>query len=239
MGDPKTSPQPTEHVVKAGDRMSRIAYQYGYKDYNALHAAQPEAFRKKRPNPEILMPGDKVALPEKKEQAHPTPDKKQKKYEEDTKLPEVKVRLVVAGKPLASKSLVVRIEGPPYSLKQPFQGAVTTDDKGMAAFHVDPIVEEVLLVCDKPALSIKLKLGHLRPATEAGGVEQRLDNLGYRVPIAPPAAPAGSEAEKKAKEDHERRLQKAAARFQERSSKPVTGKIDDDLRQLLVKTHEP
>jgi hypothetical protein len=231
MGD-EDKTEKKKHVVADGDRMSKIAHEHGYKDYHALYLAQPEKFRKKRPNPEILMPGDEVELPDKIEAKHSTKDKKAQKYEDDTKLPEVRVTLQAAGKPLANKVLTVTADGK-------ILGAVTSDGDGAVKFHVEPDTAKVLLTCSDPPFSIRLRLGELRPATEAGGVEQRLDNLDYRVPIAAASAPAGSKAEKTAKEAHERRIKKAVQRFQEDHKKKADGKVDDDLRKLLVKNHEP
>lgn len=230
-----------KHVVVDGDRMSKIAHENGYADYYALYMAQPEAFRKKRPNPEILMPGDEIVLPDKVEAKYPAKDKKAHQYEENTKLPEVAVTLMAAGKPVAGKTFQVIVDpvGPGFVGAPRFAGTVKSDDKGKVKLLVDPEASSVLLSCVEVPFTILLRLGELRPVTEAGGVEQRLDNLGYRVPVSPPSAPAGSDAEKKAKEAHDRRIKKAAARFQEDKKKTADGNVDADLRDLLVKAHEP
>lgn len=229
-----------EYVVKAGDRMSKIAHQHGYKDYQLLYLAQPDEFRKKRPNPEILMEGDVVILPDKIEEKHSAKDKKAHTYEEDTRLPEVRVALRLAGKPLANKSFGVVVDPPAASSgKPPVTGMVKSDGDGKVAFHVEPAARKVLLICTQPIFSVELRLGELRPVAEAGGVEQRLDNLNYRVPLAPPPAPAGSEAEKKAHEAQERRVKKAVQRFQEDRKQAVDGRPSAALQKLLVKEHEP
>lgn len=226
------------HVVADGDRMSKIAHDNGFADYHALYMAQPEAFRKKRPNPEILMPGDEIVLPDKIEEKHSAADRKAQKYEEDTKLPEVRVTLVSAGQAVANRTFTVIVDPPAGRPAAPL-GTVKSDGKGAVKLHVDPGARKVILVCQDPPFQVALRLGTLRPVTEPGGVEQRLDNLGYRLPISPASPPAGSDAEKKAREAHERRIGKQAARFQEDRKKPADGKIDADLRDLLVKAHEP
>lgn len=226
-----------KHVVVEGDRMSKIAHQHGYKDYKLLYLAQPDSLRKKRPNPEILMPGDEIVLPDKIEEKHSAKDKKAHKYEEDTALPEVRVKLLSAGTPLADRTFTVMADPAPSTGAT--LGTVKSDGEGAVKFHVEPATKKVTLACADPPFVIVLRLGHLRPVTEPGGVEQRLDNLNYRVPAAPPAAPADSEAEKKAKAAHDRLIKKAAARFQEDRKKTADGKVDDDLRQLLSKAHEP
>lgn len=242
MGDgEKQKQKQAEYTVAEGDRMSKIAHEHGYKDYHALYMAQPEAFRKKRPNPEILMPGDTIVLPEKVEEKHSAKDRKAHTYEEDTALPEVRVVLRVGDAPLAGKSFYVTPDPAVTGSTGATTGVVKSDGDGALKFHVEPGTKKVTLVCLDPAapFTFVLRLGELRPIAEPGGVEQRLDNLGYRVPAAPPAAPSGSDAEKKAKEAHERLIAKAVARFQEDRKKTADGKVDGDLKKLLTKAHEP
>jgi hypothetical protein len=56
----------TTHTVKVGENLTVIARKYGYIDglflYN--HSSNTE-LRKKRPNPNLILPGDKVNIPDK------------------------------------------------------------------------------------------------------------------------------------------------------------------------------
>jgi len=236
MAEPTDKPPQKEHVVVPGDRMSSIAHEHGYKDYKLLYLAQSDDFKKLRPNPEILMPGDKVTLPDKIDEKHPAKDKKQHKYEEDTTLPEVRIVLRVAGQPFANKTVIAwGCKGPEWA-KLPT--LVTTDKTGMALFRILPELDEITLSSTDPIFEVKLRVGDLRPVTAPGGVEQRVDNLGYRVPVAPASAPAGSEAEKKAREAQERSIKNVVARFQERMKKAPDGKVGDPLRKLLADAHK-
>ncbi|MBB94777.1 MAG: hypothetical protein CML68_09265 [Rhodobacteraceae bacterium] len=52
------------HTVKKGDTLSKIAKKYGIKSAKALYDDPANAkFRKLRPNPDLIEPGDKVTIP--------------------------------------------------------------------------------------------------------------------------------------------------------------------------------
>lgn len=53
-----------EHTVKAGECLSSIAASYGFRDYRTIcdHPSNA-AFRAKRPNPNLIYPGDVVMIP--------------------------------------------------------------------------------------------------------------------------------------------------------------------------------
>src|ERR1051325_8947818 len=54
------------HVVKKGESLSTIARQYGHSDWKAIYDHPANAgFKKKRPNPNVIHPGDVVVIPDK------------------------------------------------------------------------------------------------------------------------------------------------------------------------------
>src|SRR4051794_19706314 len=55
---------PTPHIVSQGECLSSIAKLYGFADWRRIYnAPDNEAFRKKRPNPDVIYPGDVVQIP--------------------------------------------------------------------------------------------------------------------------------------------------------------------------------
>jgi N-acetylmuramoyl-L-alanine amidase len=51
-------------VVEQGECLSRIAHRYGIKDWKkGWNAPENEALRKKRKNPNVLLPGDEITVP--------------------------------------------------------------------------------------------------------------------------------------------------------------------------------
>src|SRR5579862_4427830 len=55
------------HVVRQGECLSLIAARYGFADWRTLYDhPQNAALKRKRPNPNVLEPGDVVAIPERR-----------------------------------------------------------------------------------------------------------------------------------------------------------------------------
>jgi len=54
----------TEYTVQAGDTLVRIAERFGFADWREIyHAPENAAFRKARPNPDRIFPGDQLIIP--------------------------------------------------------------------------------------------------------------------------------------------------------------------------------
>jgi hypothetical protein len=69
------------HNVQPGDYMELIAKQYGFVDYKTIYDnANNTAFKTARPNPDILLPGDKVYIPDKNPADDPAEVDKKHKY---------------------------------------------------------------------------------------------------------------------------------------------------------------
>ena len=51
------------HVVRPGDTLTRIAKQHGVADWRTIYYAPENAeFRRKRPNPDRIFPGDQIVI---------------------------------------------------------------------------------------------------------------------------------------------------------------------------------
>ncbi len=56
---------PRTHIVKQGENLNRIAKRYGFGRWQELYSLPDNTkFRQLRPNPNILNPGDEIAIPE-------------------------------------------------------------------------------------------------------------------------------------------------------------------------------
>ena len=56
----------TVHVVAQGETLHRIAKKHGFRHWQTLYDhVDNAALRKKRPNPNLLLPGDEITIPEK------------------------------------------------------------------------------------------------------------------------------------------------------------------------------
>ena len=167
------------HEVKQGEYMAMIARQYGYTDYLPIwnHGSNAE-LKNKRKNPQILMPGDRVFIPEREEKK--LSKGTESKYKFWAKRPKLKLRLVLEDlyeKPIADAKCELQIDGTPFQ--------TTTDGSGKIDQEIPFTAGSGQIVVWDPevtpiaGIGVPLKIGHLDPVEEVTGQKGRLNNLGY------------------------------------------------------------
>lgn len=206
--------RPRLHTVIQGESLSTIAHGYGIKDWHAVWIdAKNETLRKRRKNPNVLLPGDEVMVPAVAVHEITRPTDQTHRLIVDAHA-EVELDLVLEGaptEPLAGHSCVLRYDGP--------QGRVTLtdlkiDDQGRLRVTLPILVKVVELEVKEIGETIALHLGALDPAADAdtgdpeiSGVQQRLWALGYagaptgRADEATRAALASFQARELGRED--------------------------------------
>src|SRR4051794_9204285 len=91
---------PNEHLVDPGDGLSTIAHERGIDPKTIWDHPKNSELKKKREHAEILMPGDRVFVPERSpEKLEATPEK-ENHYALEALPPEVEVHVTLCGKPL-------------------------------------------------------------------------------------------------------------------------------------------
>ena len=56
----------TSHTIQQGEHISKIATKYGFRDYRTIwNDGRNAALKKKRVNPNVLLPGDELQIPDK------------------------------------------------------------------------------------------------------------------------------------------------------------------------------
>jgi hypothetical protein len=213
----------TVHVVKQGDCLYRIAKQYGFADWHTIYDhADNEAFRHKRPNPNVIFPGDEIAIPDKdtKQITLPTTTKHKLKV----KRPKVMLRIKLENElcePLAGKQFELAFG------EELHEGS--TDGDGILEVKVKASDEVGELTVwgsgDREAERWfwHIRVGHLDPVEELVGVRQRLNNLGFYC------EPKGEEPDDT--------LRFAVKGFQRIEGLDATGEVDDATRGKLVALH--
>jgi Putative peptidoglycan binding domain/LysM domain len=170
---------PTEHIVQQGECLSSIAKRYGFVDWNTIYKHQVNSnFRKIRADPHVLLPGDRLMIP----------DKDVKNVACQTTMlhtfklvnPKTRLRVVVRdidGQLLAGKKYKLIVEGEVHEGVLPDTALI---DEQIPA---DAVEGELTVWTDDnypqhPDMWT-LKLGHLDPVDALTGVQARLNNLGY------------------------------------------------------------
>jgi hypothetical protein len=185
------------HPIVPGECLSSVAHRYGFGEARAIWSHPDNAeLRKKRPDPNALLPGDVVAIPDKEPRKESAPAGKRTVFR--VRRPRAWLRLFLRdddGTALAGKKywLVTGNSG--------FEGR--TDERGRLEQKVPPDAQDADLVVwmdeedvEAEVLAVSLKLGHLPPLEEPTGAQARLTSLGY--PCGEAEMPAALRAFQKA-----------------------------------------
>jgi N-acetylmuramoyl-L-alanine amidase len=163
-------------VVQQGEYLSQIADQYGFRDYRTIWDDPANAELKKVRNPNVLLPGDTLHIPDKKQKQEQAPAGQLNYF----KVSGERLFLHLALKdfddqPLANQKCELQVEGKTLTL--------TTDGDGHLKAPISRTAKEATLTFKDPLvpfdLSVPIKIGHLDPVEEVTGQKLRLSNLGY------------------------------------------------------------
>ena len=163
------------HIAQRSETLQTIAEKYGFRQWQRIFEHPKNAeLRRRRPNPEVLAPGDVVFVPT------PQPKIDSARVNEKTVfvLASVRRELVLALSDADGNIL----SGTPYRLSiggSDQKGFV--DSRGLIRHDVDVDVREatLLLEFDDALTEIVLEIGALDPIETQEGVRARLYNLGY------------------------------------------------------------
>ena len=208
------------YTVQRGDTLAKIAEAFGLTSWKSIYNHGNNAnFRKKRPNPNLIYPGDVVFVPTREDRIEAASTDQRHKYIHHR--PDQVLR--IAAEDMDGR----RLAKLPYELMidSDFRQG-TTDAQGM-------LEEEIRVNAGQATLKIgdykwSLEIGALNPIEETpdngiSGAQGRLANLGY--PIGPIDGICGPKT-------------RAALRyFQADESLPVSGELDDATRRKLLDVH--
>jgi hypothetical protein len=217
---------PSIHVVKQGEHIASIADTYGFSSWETVWDDSGNAeLRKKRPNPNTLLPGDKVSIPFplKKEESCAT----EQRHRFVCKVPPLKLRLKVldvAGNPISNATVKLSVGDEAGTLK--------TDASGMVEKTIFPTMHKIRVKIESDKLfepfNSELFVGGLDPIDTRTGQIARLNNLGYHAgAVRPPECP-----------DDEERFRAAVEEFQcDQKISPINGKCEGSTLDRLKEVH--
>jgi hypothetical protein len=166
------------YTVQQGDHLSKIAKDNGFTDYTVIwdHPNNSD-LKKLRQNPNILLPGDEVFIPDMEQKQESGATDKKHTFTVDKKT--LKLRLVLEDiyeKPIVGAQCALRVEDQISQL--------TTDGNGKLEQEIPLDATDAYLVIrgDQTPFAndtIYIKIGHLDPLDEISGQVARLNNLGY------------------------------------------------------------
>lgn len=164
------------YIVRAGDYLSKIASAHGIADWHALYNHPSNAeFRRLRPNPNLIYPGDELFIPDRTGKAAPAPTGGPSRFRAHRSSNTLQVTLRdFEGRPLANQAATLEVAGA--------SRAVTTDGSGRLNEPIPPDVTRAQVTIN--GVTITFAIGELNPMDDAdddgvSGVQGRLSNLGY------------------------------------------------------------
>jgi N-acetylmuramoyl-L-alanine amidase len=162
------------HVVRQGEHLARIARDYGFSDYRTIweHPENAELRERRRGNPNILFPGDRLFIPEREARIEDAATDARHRYQRAGSRLVLRVKVLdYDGQPVRSTAcdLYFGLEHHPLS----------TDGDGLIEHPIAPDVEDGKLLVPELALEFDLRIGHLDPIDTPPGQRARLENLRY------------------------------------------------------------
>ena len=209
----------TYHTVKQGEHLSRIASVYGFLDYQTIwNHAENAHLKSKRKDPNVLLPGDKLFIPDKEFKIETALTGQIHRFQLAGH--SLKLRLALSdfdNKPIGNTACVLEVEGEVYNLN--------TNAKGLIEVAIPPEAEQGTLKIPGLGLEHAIKIGHLDPIEEDTGWQARLINLGYY------AGPSGDDTVDAL------RLHYAIEQFQCDNELHVSGEMDATTCSKLRNVH--
>lgn len=210
------------YSIQAGDSLANIAYENGLLAEPLWLHPDNAALRAKRPDMNILMPGDVLAIPDKRINTVEIATGQRHRFRLKDVPHVFKIQLFDNEIPRRNQAYKLTVRGVDFSVKR--DG--TTDNDGVLTAYVPPrALKGRLSINDRNSTPLELDIlfGSLDPVEELSGVQKRLVNLGFACPVD-------------GQPSDETRL--AIEAFQRRFSLAVSGIVDTATRKRLSEMNE-
>jgi N-acetylmuramoyl-L-alanine amidase len=164
-----------KHVVQKGECISSIARDTGHFWKTIWEDGANSGLREARKDPNILLTGDRVHVPEKRPKQEPGETEMRHRFVRKGEPAHLRMRVLVEDEPVRNAPYRLKIDGK--------EQEGTTDPDGWVQAEIPGNARSGELVVEKPgqAIVLPLGLGHVPPITEPSGAQVRLNNLGYAV----------------------------------------------------------
>jgi hypothetical protein len=175
------------HTVRQGDCLASIAFQHGFHPDTLWNHPDNAALKRLRGDPNVLLPGDVVSVPDTREKSYPCATTRSHRFRRRGVPEKLKLTVRREAKPRAGEGYVLVIDGA--------EQRGTTDAEGRIEHWIAPDARRGTLRFEVDGASYELLLGHLDPIEELSGVQGRLKSLGfYHGPIDGKPSQATDEA---------------------------------------------
>jgi N-acetylmuramoyl-L-alanine amidase len=199
--------------VQAGDCIESIAFEHGFFWKTLWDHAKNHELHKVRKDPNVLLAGDRVFVPELQLKQEEGATERRHRYKRKGVPSKLNITLKDEhDRPRAHEKYILEIDG------QTFAG--TTDASGSLQHPIPPNARRgTLRFGPNGERQIPLVLGDIDPITEVSGVQGRLNNLGYEC------GPINGQANEETRS--------AIRSFQQAYGLQETGEMNEETRNKL------
>jgi N-acetylmuramoyl-L-alanine amidase len=206
---------PVSHTVEQGDSVISLSDKYGLFATTIWDDAANSALRQRRPDMNVLLPGDVVVIPDKRPRMEKRPTGAKHVFRRKGIPALFRLQVYDMHIPRANQHYELIVDGVSH--------VGITDSKGIIEQYVSALSKLGELTIGEDKFHVQLLFGHLDPSSELIGVQNRLNNLGYDC----------GEADGTLNEQ----TKSALMRFQREHSLKETGEVDAATRGLIDKIH--
>jgi len=199
------------YQVKQGDCIYSIAFDKGLFADTIWNHPNNKDLKDKRKDPNVLLPGDMVYIPDKRLREYSEATNQVYKYKLKNTPKPFRIRLMNIEKPVKDTQYLLSIDG----VEQP---PGKTDGDGWLKCSIPSNAKRAKLKLEGD-IEFDLHLGEMDPVDETYGVQRRLRNLGFFD-----GSPSGNLDEK---------TKSAIAAFQLSQGMEGTGELSSDVRDRL------
>jgi N-acetylmuramoyl-L-alanine amidase len=220
---------PEDYEVQPGDCMSSIAYEHGFFWETLWNLSENADLRAARKDPNVLMKGDMVHIPDLTVKQESRPTDQRHKFMLKGAPEKLRVRLLdIHQKPRANLDYIIVIDGNMRKGRTDRNGelkeSIPPNAKTGRLILQTPPGKDGKPISGKPATeTIDLQLGDLDPVTEVSGAQARLSNLGFYTGSIDGNLDDATKG--------------AISAFQTKQGLPVTGALDDATQGKLQSLH--
>ena len=166
------------YAIKSGDCLSNIAERAGLRWKTIWQHPENAGLREQRQDPNVLYPGDRLAIPLKKNKEVSKPTAAEHVFVKKGTPTKFRLRLLQEGEPRAGIPFTLLVDGDIHQGKTDSQGYIILSISAKAA------AGKLILTSDNgQEEKYDVLLGHLDPLDEIRGVQKRLRNLGFKCEV--------------------------------------------------------